>query len=126
MKSQNTRRTPMYAGGVPAAFGVAKSPGGGGVRRTSLGGRTSAAEVAPLRTVILGKFFLADIFRVNNSASSRAESGGVRRTFGGRSAEFPGNFLWRKAGGSARNRAESAQICADSRESAAEGLPPSI
>ena len=30
LKSQNTRRTPMYAGGVPAAFGVAKSPGGGG------------------------------------------------------------------------------------------------
>ena len=23
----------MYAGGVPAAFGVTKSPGGGGVRR---------------------------------------------------------------------------------------------
>ena len=38
LKSQNTRRTPMYAGrGVPAAFGVAKSPGGGvRGRRTSL------------------------------------------------------------------------------------------
>ena len=38
MKHEITKYTP-YAGGVPAAFGVAKSPGGGGVRqrRTSLG-----------------------------------------------------------------------------------------
>ena len=53
------------------------------------------------------------------SARIRAEFGRVRRTFGGRSAELAGNFLWRKFGGSARNRA-------DSRESAAEGLLPSI
>ena len=52
--------------------------------------------------------------------------GGGDFLFGRRSAEFAENFVWRKAGGSARNRAESARIHMDSRESAAEGLPPSI
>ena len=67
------------------------------------------------------KFLSADIFRVNSSASSRrtprgsarfrAESGGVRRTFAGRSAESAGKLFWRKFAGSAQNRVE--------------GLPPS-
>ena len=84
---------------------------------------------------MLGRFLSADIYRVNSSASSprsprgsariRAESAGVRRTFAGRSAESAEKYFWWTSGGSARNRAESARIRADSRESAAEVLPPS-
>ena len=77
---------------------------------TVRGGRMFAAEVLPRRTAILGKFFLADIFRANNSASC----GGVCED-GGRSsaesaecsAEFAGNFVSQISGGSARNRLES-------------------
>ena len=69
------------------------------------------------------KFLSADIFRMNSSASLRrtprgsarfrTESGGVRRTFAGRSAMSAGKLFWRKFAGSARNRAESAQIRAE-------------
>ena len=84
---------------------------------------------------MLGRFLSGDMYLVNSSASSpqsprgsariRAESAGVRRTFAGRSAESAQKYFWRTSGGSARNRAESARIRADSRESAAEVLPPS-
>ena len=46
-KSENTRRTPTYAGDVPAAFGVWKSPGGSVRRR-----RTSLLLLQQLLTTV--------------------------------------------------------------------------
>ena len=88
-----------------------------------LGGRPSAAE--GLRPVPRGsaelppKIISSELRRTSGglrrtppeSARIRAEFGEVRRTFAGK-------FFWRKFGRSARNRAESARIRADSHVSA--------
>ena len=102
--------------------------------RNVRGGRTSAVNTLPPRTMVLGKIFMATIFfseqlrqfaaGPRGSVRIRADSAVLRRTFAGRWAEFAGNYFWRKAGGSAQNRAESARIHTFPRGSAAEGLPP--
>ena len=52
---------------------------------------------------------------ISSAEYLRADSAGVRRTFAGRSAESAGKYCWRKFAGSARNRADSARIRANSR-----------